>query len=148
MFPIRLRDWIFRLILWEVRIPLMVPRFYNVRSLLGSGRAIGARAKYRGLRTGQYTYVRSLNGPWLLYDNEADPFQLNNLVDDPEYADLCSELDVWLQRRLDARGDEFLPGADYIRQWGYTVNESGTVPYKKIKPANQRINKAVIAAWF
>ena len=85
--------------------------------------------EYRGLRTGQYTYVRSLDGPWLLYDNEADPFQLNNLIDDPEYADVRRELDAWLQRRLDARGDEFLPGADYIRQWGYTVNESGTVPY-------------------
>ncbi|MDE2723735.1 MAG: sulfatase, partial [Gemmatimonadota bacterium] len=69
------------------------------------------------------------DGPWLLYDNDADPFQLNNLVDDPECADLRNELDAYLQRRLDEGGDEFLPGADYIRQWGYTVNESGTVPY-------------------
>ena len=39
------------------------------------------------------------------------------------------ELDAWLQRRLDAAGDEFLPGMEYIRRWGYPVDETGTVPY-------------------
>ncbi len=91
-------------------------------------RARGGR-EYRGLRTGQYTYVRALDGPWLLYDNAADPFQLNNLIDHPECADLRRELDNWLQDRLNAQNDDFLPGAAYIQRWGYTVNESGTVPY-------------------
>ena len=107
----------------------MVPRILQCPQPFGQWTRDRGGREYRGLRTGQYTYIRSLDGPWLLYDNEADPFQLNNLVDDPEYADLRRELDAWLQRRLDARGDEFLPGADYIQQWGYTVNESGTVPY-------------------
>ncbi len=31
--------------------------------------------------------------------------------------------------KLKERGDEFRPGPDYIRQWGYTVNANGTVPY-------------------
>lgn len=86
--------------------------------------------EYRGLRTGCYTYARALDGPWLLYDNEADPYQLRNLVADPAYKSLCEDLDAWLQRRLDARGDAFLPGMDHIRQWGYTVDERGTVPYR------------------
>ncbi|MBN1642206.1 MAG: sulfatase [Anaerolineae bacterium] len=85
--------------------------------------------EYRGLRTVRYTYTRSLDGPWLLYDNERDPYQMENLVGDPAHADLVRELDAWLQRRLDALGDAFLPGIDYIREWGYTVDENGTVPY-------------------
>ena len=40
----------------------------------------GQGREYRGVRTRRYTYVRDLKGPWLLYDNRADPFQLNNLV--------------------------------------------------------------------
>ncbi|MFQ6042157.1 MAG: sulfatase, partial [Candidatus Poribacteria bacterium] len=85
--------------------------------------------EYRGLRTRRYTYVRSLEGPWLLYDNHEDPYQLNNLIDNPIYSQLQKNLDAWLQRKLDAMGDEFLPGMDYIRKWNYTVNETGTVPY-------------------
>jgi len=84
---------------------------------------------YRGLRTQRYTYTRTLDGPWLLYDNQQDPYQLENLVDKPEHTRLVGELDAWLQHKLDALGDEFLPGMDYIRRWGYTVDETGTVPY-------------------
>jgi len=85
--------------------------------------------EYRGLRTRQYTYVRTLEGPWLLYDNHEDSYQLNNLIDNPAYRQLQKDLDAWLQRKLDAMGDEFLTGMDYIRKWGYTVSETGTVPY-------------------
>ena len=85
--------------------------------------------EYRGLRTRRYTYVRTLEGPWLLYDNREDPYQLNNLIDNPIYSQLQDKLDAWLQRKLEAMGDEFLPGMDYIRKWNYPVNETGTVPY-------------------
>ncbi|MBC8232631.1 sulfatase [bacterium] len=85
--------------------------------------------EYRGLRTRQYTYVRTLEGPWLLYDNHEDSYQLNNLIDNPAYRQLQKDLDAWLQRKLDAMGDEFLTGMDYIRKWDYTVSETGTVPY-------------------
>lgn len=84
---------------------------------------------YRGLRTRQHTYVRTLDGPWLLYDNEADPCQLQNLVDDPDHADLLAQMDAWLTRRLAARGDEFLPSHRYLEEWGYEVDARGTVPY-------------------
>lgn len=85
--------------------------------------------EYRGLRTKRYTYVRTLDGPWLLYDNLRDPYQLNNLIHVPEYKGLQEDLDGWLQRKLDVMGDEFRPGMEYIRKWGYTVDERGTVPY-------------------
>ena len=29
--------------------------------------------------------MRSLEGPWLLYDNEADPYQQNNVLGEPQY---------------------------------------------------------------
>lgn len=92
-------------------------------------RAIGGR-EYRGLRSARYTYCRSLDGPWLLYDNEADPYQLENLADRPTFADLLAELDTLLQRELDAIGDDFLPGMSYINRWGYPLDDSGTVPFR------------------
>lgn len=87
--------------------------------------------EYRGLRTGRYTYVRDLSGPWLLFDNEADPYQQKNLVGDKEHAELQSRLDAQLQKKLKANGDAFLPGDEYIARRGYKVNANGTMPYTK-----------------
>ncbi len=75
--------------------------------------------EYRGIRTERYTYVRDLNGPWLLYDNEKDTFQLNNLVNNEKYATLQADLEQKLQKMLDKRGDKFLPGEEYMKEWGY-----------------------------
>jgi arylsulfatase A-like enzyme len=86
--------------------------------------------EYRGLRTRRHTYVRTLDGPWLLYDNETDPHQLHNLVDSPAHAALRADLEARLQRKLQALGDEFLPGMEYIRRWNYAVDADGTVPYQ------------------
>ena len=89
---------------------------------------VGGRS-YRGLRTRRHTYVRALEGPWLLYDNEADPFQQDNLVGQPGQQDLLDELDAALTRRLAAADDPFLPGPAYLERWGYQVDARGTVPY-------------------
>ena len=85
--------------------------------------------EYRGLRTSNYTYARDLNGPWLLYDNETDPFQLDNLVNRAEVQDLQADLEALLQRKLAERGDEFLPGESYIQKWNYSLDRTGTVPF-------------------
>jgi arylsulfatase A-like enzyme len=87
--------------------------------------------EFRGIRTERYTYVRDLNGPWLLYDNEKDPLQVNNLVGAPEQKKLQQKLDAQLQKRLRAAKDEFLPGAAYVKKWGYVTDKRGTVPYEK-----------------
>ena len=91
---------------------------------------ISSAREYRGLRTTRYTYVRDLQGPWLLYDNQEDPYQLNNRCGDPAYQEIQAALDQQLSRMLAERGDEFLPGMAYIRRWGYPVDETGTVPYE------------------
>lgn len=69
---------------------------------------------YRGLRTTHYTYVRDTDGPWLLFDNDADPYQKSNLVDTAET--VRSALDAQLMRRLEALGDEFRPGSHYLER--------------------------------
>jgi len=85
--------------------------------------------EYRGVRTLQYTYTRTLDGPWQLYDNHADPYQLTNLINDPDYADIQQQLEQTMQRLLDELDDEFEVGLVYIERWGYPIDETGTVPY-------------------
>ncbi|MHC4664519.1 MAG: sulfatase family protein [Planctomycetota bacterium] len=85
--------------------------------------------EYRGVRTRRYTYVRDLNGPWLLYDNQRDPYQLNNLCNKGQYCELQKKLEGILSQKLKQTNDEFLPGSEYIRKWGYIVDSSGTVEY-------------------
>ncbi len=86
--------------------------------------------EYRGIVDGQYSYVRDLNGPWLLYDNASDPYQLQNRCNDSEMAEIQAKLDAQLSARLAQRNDEFLPGRAYIERFGYTVDDTETVPYK------------------
>jgi hypothetical protein len=88
--------------------------------------------EYRGVRTKQYTYVRDLDGPWLLFDNQKDKFQMNNFVNKPEYDDIQEYLDERLNSLLQKLNDKFLPGMDYVKKWKYVVDETETVPYRKI----------------
>jgi arylsulfatase A-like enzyme len=85
--------------------------------------------EYRGIRTQRYTYVRDLKGPWLLYDNKEDPYQLKNLCNSSENAELQKELDNILNQKLEQTSDEFLTAEEYVRKWSYKVNKSGTVGY-------------------
>ena len=92
-------------------------------------RPVGGR-EYRGIRTARYTYCRTLDGPWLLYNNDADPYQLRNLVGKADYAETEADLEALLQRELVAIGDEFLDGMSYINRWGYPLDDTGTVPIR------------------
>ena len=86
-------------------------------------------SEYRAIRTSRYTYVRGLDGPWVLYDDQADRFQTNNLVGNAECVSLVRELDGRLQAQLKRIGDDFRPGKDYIAEWGYEIGSHGSVPY-------------------
>lgn len=85
-------------------------------------------AAYRGLRTRQHTYVRSIHGPWLLYDNGKDPFQMRNRINAPESRDLVREFDRKLDAMLRERHDEFLPAAVYLQRAGLTHYKEPNVP--------------------
>ena len=60
------------------------------------------REFFRGVRTPRYTYAVGVNGPWLLFDNLKDPYQLKNRIDDPGYAqarETCqTQLNGWLEK--------------------------------------------------
>ena len=73
---------------------------------------------YRGVRSETHTYVRSIHGPWLLYDNVADPYQKRNLVGKAEARGVQAALEVELQGWLKRLDDRFLPGAEYLQQAG------------------------------
>jgi len=85
--------------------------------------------EYRGVRTGRYTYVKTLEGPWLLYDNSKDPLQQKNLIGDPAYAEIQKTLEKKLVKMLKEADDTFEPGDFYIKERGYKVNARGTMPY-------------------
>ena len=92
-------------------------------------RANGGR-EFRGVRTERHTYVRTLDGPWLLYDNLDDPHQLENLCNPPRAAALQERLEEQLRYRLRRTGDDFAPGPELVRRCGCRVGAAGTVGYQ------------------
>lgn len=84
---------------------------------------------FRGIRTSRYTYVRNPEGPWLLYDNLNDPYQMKNLVNVEDYSALQNDLERTLQSKLKERGDLFLSKDQYLKDWGYEVNEENVIPW-------------------
>lgn len=89
----------------------------------------GLNKEYRAIRTSRYTFVRGLEGPWLLFDDQQDPNQLENLAGKPEHQGLCQELDARLQAELKRIGDDFRPAQAYIDAWGYEVAAHGSLSY-------------------
>ena len=90
-------------------------------------------AEYRGLRTGRYTYVRSIHGPWLLYDNERDPYQMQNLCGKAEAKSVQSSLDRALDARLRALKDEFLTAQEYLRRDGFDQYHEVNTPIGHVR---------------
>jgi arylsulfatase A-like enzyme len=94
----------------------------------------GGRA-YRGIRTPRYTYVRDLKGPWLLFDDKKDPYQMHNLVGKPAYDNLQAKLNKLLNHKLKENGDHFHPGSYYVKKFHYPKLDpaSNIVPHKNCK---------------
>jgi arylsulfatase A-like enzyme len=87
----------------------------------------GKRMEYRGVRTGTHTYVRTIDGPWLLYDNIADPYQLRNLIEEPDHAQCAAELDAAMRAHMERIDDRFLPKEAYYERYGIAVDHRGKV---------------------
>lgn len=62
---------------------------------------------FRGVRTRQYTYAVKEEGPWVLFDNEKDPYQLDNRLGDPALAGVRRRLHEALQQMLNEAKDPF-----------------------------------------
>jgi arylsulfatase A-like enzyme len=91
----------------------------------------GKTDEYRGIYTQRYAYVKTLEGPWFLFDHDNDPLQLDNLVGKPGYEDLQKNLEGMLNRELAAAGDDFRPRQYYIDKWGYKLTEGGHIDYSE-----------------
>jgi arylsulfatase A-like enzyme len=66
---------------------------------------------FRAVRTKHHTFVVNAAGDWLLYDNQADPYQMKNLVDDPAEAGVKEELRKELMAWLARAEDPYIPEA-------------------------------------
>lgn len=87
----------------------------------------GMRLEYRGVITDHYTYVRTIDKPWLLYDNKSDPYQMTNLIDLPEHAETQRHLDALMRSHMAAIGDEFLTREEYYARYGIELDHRGKV---------------------
>lgn len=72
----------------------------------GNPYTMNAITPWRGVRTKRHTYVNLLGrGPWLLFDNQEDPYQLNNLINQPEHAELQAKLEKRMRELMEEAGD-------------------------------------------
>ncbi|WP_165969610.1 sulfatase-like hydrolase/transferase [Nonomuraea terrae] len=75
--------------------------------------------EWRGLGAEDLTYARTADGrPWLLFDDRADPWQLDNLVADPAAAGRVAEADARLAALLAESGDAFWPADRLLTELG------------------------------
>ena len=84
---------------------------------------------WRGVYTKRYTYARGTvyvsskqkgkgfdESANVLYDRKADPYELNNRFDDPEYAELRAELEAKTQQWLEKFEDKFWDGKYLLKK--------------------------------
>ncbi len=62
---------------------------------------------WRALRTRQHMYARTKDKPWFLFDLKNDPWEKNNLVDDPSHKALVKEFDDRLASIMRETGDSW-----------------------------------------
>ena len=62
---------------------------------------------WRAIRTHDYSYARTVKGPWLLHNTTKDPFQLKNLVDDAGSRALLADMDNRLSTLMKETGDSW-----------------------------------------
>ena len=76
--------------------------------------------EYRAIRTASYTYVKTPTGPSMLFDNQNDPTQKNNLINQEEMSEVQAKLDKQLTKELARIGDiEIKPREYYLKKFGY-----------------------------
>ncbi len=74
--------------------------------------------EWRAYRTKQYTYgVFKSDGLELLFDNLADPYQMRNLAEEPDYSTLKEELKQKMWKKMNEIGDSFENNSYYEKNW-------------------------------
>ena len=67
----------------------------------------------RGVRTLEWLYVRNRGGPTALYDLDADPSEMRNLVGSTGFLEEINRLDCMLVEHMDRTGDAWEIAADF-----------------------------------
>lgn len=89
------------------------PESVLLQRVISGGESSG---EWRGVRTARYTYARMRSKPWMLFDNKADPFQLNNLAGTEEGREIQAWLDAELNRRMLEIGDDFASSSEWRKR--------------------------------
>ncbi len=84
----------------------------------GPTAVFGDGNEWRAYRTKQYTYaVFKADGLELLFDNRRDPYQMENLMGDPAYAETAADLRARMLARMERIGDAFENNTYYEKNW-------------------------------
>ncbi|MEG0379627.1 MAG: sulfatase-like hydrolase/transferase, partial [Eubacterium sp.] len=84
----------------------------------GPTATFGDGNEWRAYRTKQYTYaIFKSDGQELLFDNLADPFQMNNLAGNPEYATIQAKLKAAMWDKMNKISDTFENNTYYQENW-------------------------------
>jgi arylsulfatase A-like enzyme len=74
--------------------------------------------EWRALRDKRYTYaLYRVDGKELLYDNQADPYQMRNLAGDPAHVETLKRFRATLRNKMRALNDTFEPCTWYRDHW-------------------------------
>ncbi|HET8548490.1 MAG TPA: sulfatase [Bryobacteraceae bacterium] len=87
--------------------------------IFGPFRGDGTAHSWRGVRTSRYMYARREAEPWLLFDLENDPYEMNNLAPDPAARRLVSDVDQRLKAWMKQTGDS------WRYDWTHPVEDHG-----------------------
>lgn len=85
----------------------------------------------RGIRTKDWLYVRNLDGPLNLFDQNEDRLELMNLTDDPAYAEIQAKLDAGVRRNMDETEDAWELEADF-KPPGFPTRDENRAYQKKL----------------
>lgn len=79
----------------------------------------GTQDGWRGVRTQRYLYARFRSKPWVLYDLEADPYEMNNLAGKADAATVQADMEKRLAAWMRKTGDSW----NY--NWSHPVEDKG-----------------------
>ena len=100
---------------------------YDRAALVMGVAPFGANFKdpeYRAIKTKQFTYIKTPEGASNLFDNFKDPYQMDNLLNKPEFENIQKELDSKLNDALKYTNDEFKTREFYLEKWNYVFDEN------------------------
>ncbi len=101
---------------------------------------------WRGVVTATHTYAATREGDWVCYDDVSDPFQMRDLVGDPDAAGVVGELRDLMREWLERTGDDFAP-ASVIADRYIPAHRWNFLPVPPLEPAileGQRARRGVV----